>query len=169
MLHAVVLYRGLDGDYCFFDSNFKCSPSEELKAVMVRSGPGLVYWSQKRYGIQGVALSSCQYHSLAFMAFVVQNSKLPTKDLITQYVKYMGPLADEKAVRLTQALFDEAGIVIDFNSADRHTPLHSPRISGGTKRGRQERDPKPAKKRRVVSKYLEGLTPQQVSTLMANV
>ena len=130
--------------------------------VMVRSGSGLVQWSNQRYRDTGRRPYSYQYHSLAFMGFVVQNSSLPTKDLITEYVKYMGPLADEKAVRLTQELFDEAGIIMDFNNADRHTPLHSPRISGGTKRGRQERDPKPVKKRRVVSKYLEDLTPQQV-------
>lgn len=44
MLHAVVLYRGLDGDYCFFDSTFYRSPCGEVIAAAQRSGPGNMYW-----------------------------------------------------------------------------------------------------------------------------
>ena len=82
IVHAVVLYRGLDGDYCFFDSNFQHVPNDEVVAATVRSGPGQVYWYNAQYGMQGVGLGTCQYHCLAFMSFVVQHSHLPTWALI---------------------------------------------------------------------------------------
>ena len=76
----------------------------------------------------------------------------------------MGTFADEKAVRLTQQLFDEAGIVTDFNTAGRgDIPVHEDVATQSTN-ARHVPD-----RRRIVSRYLKDLTFHQVQTLTTSV
>lgn len=123
IVHAVVLYRGLDGEYCFFDSNFAIAPTPAVTAAVTRSGTSSVSYLLQRPGIQGVGVATCQYHCLAFMSFIVQHPHLPTKGLIREFVLHMLPERDVKAVRLSQEIFREAGIVTDLESA-------GPRVHG---------------------------------------
>ncbi|XP_050698760.1 uncharacterized protein LOC126986529 [Eriocheir sinensis] len=117
MVHAVLLYRGLDGEYCFFDSNFATAPTPEVMAAVTRSGTSRVHYLLERPGIQGVGVATCQYYCLALMSFIVQHPNLPTSWLIREFVEAMQPQRDGKAVRLSREIFREAGIVTDFESA----------------------------------------------------
>ena len=158
-LHAVLLYRGQDGDYCFFDSNFYRSPSEEVLEAARRSGPGRMYWCYLKYGIQGVNMRSCQYYCVAFMTFVARHSDLPTERLIEAFRQSMALQADEMAVRLTQEAFDDAHLVVDFHMTAEDFPLQ----------GLDSLESRTGQEPRVISKYFAGLTQAQVSTLLANV
>lgn len=163
VLHAVVLYRGLDGEYCFFDSNSLFVPTFEVLAAVMRSGMAAVHYSQERYGVQGRNIQSCQYHCLAFMSFVVQHRKMPTASLHREFVSTMRPQGDLKAVLISQEIYDEAGFIIDFESGPTPFIQNSSSEDGGRrKRGRK----RPLESQRVVSQYLRGLSRQQVQTLL---
>lgn len=162
MVHAVLLYRGLDGEYCFFDSNFSIAPTSEVLAAVTRSGAAPIYWRGVQYGVQGVGLNTCQYYCLAFMSFVAQNRHLPTRWLIGEFVDSMRPQGDLKAVLVSQEVFDEAGIIKDLEGAG--TPVHAFATPAPSRRQRGRR--RPAERRRVVSKYLKALTRAQVRALL---
>lgn len=162
MVHAVLLYRGLDGKYCFFDSNFAIAPTPEVEAAVARSGMGPVHYRLQRPGIQGVGVATCQYYCLAFMSFIVQHPHLPTRRLIGKFVKAMRQQRDVKAVRLSRELFDEAGIVRDFESTG--APVHG-HYQPTTIRKRKRDGSWPMKKQRIVDSYTQN-TQEQIKSLM---
>ena len=193
MLHAVVFYRGLDGDYCFFDSTFSRRPCDEIVAAARRSGPGQMYWCDLQYGLQGVGMNTCQYYCVAFMTFVARHSTMRTGKLIPEFIRYLKCLQpDRLVVNLTQKAYDEARVLKSFTTGPRDLPVHAQSLQP-RKRRRTEREPplmskyltdltqaqvKPRKRRRtegerpVISKYLTDLTDltqAQVKTLLANV
>lgn len=166
-VHAVVLYRGMDGEYCFFDSDFDTVPTPEVVEAAQRSGGAVIHYRYENPGIQGVGLRTCQNFCLAFMSFVVQHPGLPTGSLIREFVAWIRPRRDEEAVLVTQELFDEAGIVKDLEGSG--LPVQDYLPAPARLRERRHARTRPVQRRRVVSKFLRRLTRQQVRTLLRNV
>ena len=159
MLHAVVLYRGLDGDYCFFDSTFSRLPCDEVVAAAWRSGPGRMHWCDLPYGMQGVGMNTCQYHCVAFMTFVARHSHTRTPKLIPEFKKYLKCLqADQMVVSLTQEAYDEACLEMDFTTGPHDVPVHRPDM---LPRQAQEEEPP------WMAKYLPHMTQAQLNALLA--
>lgn len=80
--HGVVLWRGEDGEFIFFDSNSWPAPKEVDQYVRAKGYPS---YSVMPCAIQSPGIRSCGYHCLAFVDFVSRNPQIPTSELPHHY------------------------------------------------------------------------------------
>lgn len=111
--HATVLWRGLDGNYVYFDLRGNDYFMDVARAIAKRDSE--VKISVQKRLLQGVSARTCMYHAMSFMDYVLDHLNVPTVDLLDLYSAYLGPQGDERAVMTVERIIREDGLSIDIN------------------------------------------------------
>lgn len=102
--HSVALWRGLDGDYFYFDS-LNHSPPSELLQYLLFFGCTKIY--KMKSAVQFPEIGTCTFHCFAFFDFVTKFSYLSTEDLPDYYPRNKTYDHDVQVVKIFESMLSE--------------------------------------------------------------
>lgn len=100
--HAMAMWRGLDGDYFFFDSlSMDPQPLEVLIFLHHRT------YYQYHYPLQAPHLRTCGYHCFAFLDFMTKHRQLHTNQVAYCYPTYPYLDLDVHVTKIGEEMLNE--------------------------------------------------------------
>ena len=118
MVHCVILYRGKDGDFFYFDSNNVECP-EDVKKILERFGTTECYYLQS--AMQSPSLNTCAYHCLAFMKYTSLHNNKVTSMINKDYPKWVNHRSEHYdlcVIQIAGALLNQVYNVVDLRCVE---------------------------------------------------